>query len=77
MKKYAVNISFTTISDKSSEELVQALYKLLQTFEITEINQHSLYTWLNSYTGKPLEFNADGSIKVEKFNIENMPTDLL
>lgn len=78
MKKYAITISMTTLSEKDAEEVVSTLYALLQEkFEKTEVTQHSLYTWQNTFTGKPMEFTENGDIKVDKFDITNIPTDVL
>lgn len=78
MKKYAITISMTTLSEKEAEDVISTLYKLLQEkFEKTEVTQHSLYAWQNTFTGKPLEFTENGDIKVEKFDISNIPTDVL
>lgn len=78
MKKYAINVSMTTLSDKSSDRVIGKLVKLLESeFEITTVDQHSVYTWPNVYTGKPLEFDEHSNIKPEKFDIKNIPTDVL
>ena len=68
----------TTLSSKTPEEVVKDLYQLLEKqFEKTIVNQHSLYAWQDTFTGKPLEFDEQGNIKLEKFNIINISTDVL
>lgn len=78
MKKYAINVSMTTLSEKDAQDVVAELYKILETkFEKTTVTQHSVYAWQNTFTGKPMEFDEKGNIKLDRFDIENVPTDVL
>ena len=78
MKKYAITVSMTTLSEKEADEVISILYKLLQEeFEKTKVTQHSLYAWQNTFTGKPMKFDSNGNVMLERFDIENVPTDVL
>lgn len=77
MNKYQINVTFTTLSDQTSEQVVVKLYDLLKQFETnTIVGGHSLYRWEDPLTGNPYQFNHDGTIKVPEFDIKNIATDI-
>lgn len=77
MKKYAINVSITTLSELDTEEVVAKLYEVLRKFEKTQVTQHSVYTWQDPYTGEPLPFKEDGTIETKKFDIKNITVSVL
>lgn len=77
MKKYVISVQLTTLSDLDSQQVVAKLYELLNTFEKTNVTQHSLYTWQDPYTGQPMSFNEDGTIETKKFDIKNVTISVL